>query len=273
MKKKSSKIIIGILLILVVLLGGFIIYDKVLVKDEVEKNNEKEEQSTTETIKKTLTKGQIDEYMNRVPFALEETEKTKDAYSAEKVTLENIEDEFIYGNVFKNTIKTNERPENGVDGFSNEHEQTINGIMVNECAKADAFKSNLKNMYNIENEIKEFYYPAGAVYKAGNYYCNVMGAGSTGILKIYEHVDYSFNNDTLVIREKAAFLFHDLSKQSLEIFKTTSKKELLGTESFETYDSTAYLNHTYIPKANTFKHTFKKNSNGEYYWYSTEIEK
>ncbi len=54
----------------------------------------------------------------------------------------------------------------------------------------------------------------------------------------------------------------------------TSSSENLKIDSTDAYESSREkLMTQYKSKLNTYKHTFKKSENGDYYWVSTEIEK
>ncbi|MCM1142854.1 MAG: hypothetical protein NC453_30170 [Muribaculum sp.] len=126
--------------------------------------------------------------------------------------------------------------------------------------------------WSSKKEIKEFSYPGGRVFKVGDYYCNVVGAGSTSFKKISKLENYYIEKDLLIIEEKAGFVaLKDDNWEIEELYNTTNKDTLLASNGYNECQEECYI-YNYGDKFHTFKHTFKKSSNGNYYWYSTEIE-
>lgn len=277
-KTKNSKgliVCLIILLILVIGMGVFIFYDNFMNKEKTTKEEivKESENKKTEDEIFILTQGELDEYLARVPMSLEEGyDKMNDAYSGVTVKIDDLDTETLYGNVYKNTIITDERPNDGEDGYSKQREETINEVIVQQCVKESDFKSNLKKMYNYEKEITEFSYPGGSVHKVGNYYCNVMGAGSSSFEKVSKLENYYKENDLLIIEEKAGFVkLKDDNWEIEELYDNTKEGTLITSNGINQCQGGCYI-YNYGDKFHTFKHTFKKDSNNNYYWYSTELK-
>jgi hypothetical protein len=95
-------------------------------------------------------------------------------------------------------------------------------------------------------------------------------------------VNYDVKNNQLIVTEKAGFILHGAelgyanSGLPISIDRSYSKDKVVKVikynEKAESYDVAAqdYFDNN-LDKFNTYKHTFKKASDGKYYWYSSEI--
>lgn len=155
-----------------------------------------------------------------------------------------------------------------------------------------------KNIFGIDNiEILPFsYYCISCVLVNGEYSCrnNTGGTGTSNASWEYKYVDYEKNNDEMYIYHKAFYgigevrqtgeysfegvdnylIFNtdDINKYQNEVFDENGNyvidKEhfIAKVKDSDCYDSDKLLDEYGV----TFKSVFKKNSDGEYRWVSTE---
>lgn len=270
----KKNLLIIFLFILSLALIGYISYDKVI--NVATKTKEPIQTKTKEEYKPELTKGQVDYYLSVVPLGLENTENLKDAYIGSKTYIKDIDEETKYGKAYENTYETEERP-----SVSDAHKDlkemmgdTSEENYYNGVVKASDMEKTINNMYNISlNNVDKFEYPGGMIYKSGNYYSVYYGRGAEGIDKVSYNNSYEYKNNDLIIKEKAIFIFEEMGEEQPEqIYTTTSQTEKIGQETYEDSTNKYYMIDKYKDKFTSFKHTFKRNKNGSFYWYSTEVE-
>ncbi len=266
-----KNILITILLIITVGLSAFIAYDKLInvTKTEVKKEDKKEVKETN----KKLTKADVKYYTSMVPFTPEDLDNIKDAYTGQKTTIDDINDETKYSMAFNNTFRTTEKPSK--EDYSKEFLELYGGNAPEEVTdyvnvKASDMEETMKRLYNISlNNVSSFEYPGGRVFKLGNYYCLYMGRGSTGSYKMTDdrqlHYEYD-DNDNLIIAESVLIGFENLETHKIDVYNNTSRTTKIGE--IDDYIEN-YIGNGFVPT--NFKHTFKKNNDGNYYWYSTEV--
>lgn len=99
-----------------------------------------------------------------------------------------------------------------------------------------------------------------------NYVCKrYIGGGIVSPYALYTmYRDYEIDDSNLYIYEKAIFGFDDFEKAYYSDFEYLNKIAELTDKDVETVFKTENDNYTLV-----YKHTFKKNSDGTYYWYST----
>ncbi len=276
-KTKNSKGLVALVIVLILLvigMGSYIIYDKVFNVKESDKVVDKKETKKEEQIK--ISEEELEKYLATVPMVLEddgnESGSNNDAYSGEKSTMETIDKTTtIYPMVFDKTNKV----EDSV--IRNSSDSEVRGF-ANKCTTEEELKNKLKETYDYSELVNEFPYPGGAVKKSSdNLYCTFYGRGAAGLEKVNKIIDYKTDNDELIVLEKAGFVTGEYYE--FEVFKTTKKDESVykykvDENSELTNASSAGKNYIKenIQDFYTFKHTFKKGSNNNYYWYSTEIE-
>ena len=142
-----------------------------------------------------------------------------------------------------------------------------------------------KNIFGIDNiEILSFsYYCISCDLVNGEYNCRnyTGGTGSSNASWEYKYVDYEKNNDEMYIYHKAFWGFNDYLENGNEnyvIFNTDNNEKddlkdyvkndkLIAVVNDFQYDNIDKLLDKY---GVTFKSVFKKNSDGEYRWVSTE---
>ena len=296
-KSKGKKVVIIILVILVLGLAGYISYDKYFYKyfkkaevKEVKDNNKKElknldiESSEVKDLYEKLV-----DYSDGVMYPL------GSVYNSSKTTYNNLNKKALLTKAYddngeisklKDKVTCDEVNENGT------WENTIYGKDGEKCddssislerfniSKTDIQKK-LINIIGIDQEKKIEYisFEPGpsftCTYYNDEYYCydtqggdNNPGNSVTQITKAEKD-----EKGNVYIYDNYILFYHNLDTEKFDVYNTYDKDTKLNT--MEIGDNPESIK-DYITKygdedINTFKHTFKKDSAGNYYWYSTEI--
>jgi len=269
-KKEFSKLILFLVTIIILLIGfigyrEFYFYNLDSSKVEDKENDVKD---TEETVEISVT--EIERYLNYVPL-LEEInyeldyadyyDYNEDAYSGGLKTKNDLNEKLFLANTYVHSEKVNSTELVKMDICGNNIYCEADSYVL-----VDTFEENLENLYNIQDiNYKEFNIAGGGVENTGEYYALGMGRGANKLEKINKYEKYSIDGDNLIIYEKAGFVA-ELEQPS--VFKTTNAIDVI-----KTFDSLEYAKKYIsdnINNFNTFKHVFKKNNVG-YYWYSTEL--
>lgn len=275
-KKINKGIITVIILLILVILSliGYIIYEKIKSDRTLQNSNNITTSSTTTTESNKLSDKEIEEYLSYVPIKPETDlisnyneyyDYDEDAYSGKIENINNINEKLLLAYAYNNAKETNT-------------EEEITSNMCGDSVKCRADKyvletdliSEIKKMYNINTiNSKSFKISGGIVEQNEKYYLAFMNLGASPINKINKILNYEFNNEDLVIYEKAGFIV-DLQGE-ISILKTTNKDDITKEDPYTNKDdATKYIEEN-INEFNTYKHTFKLNENNNYYWYSTEL--
>lgn len=257
-----------ILFILVFFLIALVIYKGFFVDDELSnKNSTTTTTSTTTTLKKeTLSDNEIKKYLGYVPFSL----LHKDAYEEEKTNINTIDKAALLFSVYHNEE---------LQKVTN----NVNNVCANEgCISEIDFNEKLEEMYNvkIDNFDKEYSesdnwmnYETYLILKDGYYF--ELGYGGSKKKSDASNVSYEINNNELIIEEQVGIIVEHAGDVNVYnggvSVKSYSFRGEDGTEN-PNYEQQAeeYVKDN-IDDFNIYKHTFKKNSDGNYYWYSTEV--
>lgn len=275
-KKINKGIITVIILLILVILSliSYIIYEKIKSDRTLQNSNNITTSSTTTTESNKLSDKEIEEYLSYVPIKPETDlisnyneyyDYDEDAYSGKIENINNINEKLLLAYAYNNAKETNT-------------EEEITSNMCGDSVKCRADKyvletdliSEIKKMYNINTiNSKSFKISGGIVEQNEKYYLAFMNLGASPINKINKILNYEFNNEDLVIYEKAGFIV-DLQGE-ISILKTTNKDDITKEDPYTNKDdATKYIEEN-INEFNTYKHTFKLNENNNYYWYSTEL--
>lgn len=277
-KKINKGIITVIILLILVILSliGYIIYEKIK-SDRTLQNSNNIKTSTSTTTKINIIKPsdkEIEEFLSYVPIKPETDlisnyneyyDYDEDAYSGKIENINNINEKLLLAYAYNNAKETNT-------------EEEITSNMCGDTSKCRADKyvletdliSEMKKMYNINTiNSKSFKISGGIVEQNEKYYLAFMNLGAYPINKINKILNYEFNNEDLVIYEKAGFIV-DLQGK-ISILKTTNKNDITKEDPYTNKDDATKYIEKNINEFNTYKHTFKLNENNNYYWYSTEL--
>ena len=288
-KKKSNKGLVAIIIILLIaLLGaiGYICYDKGVFDSLLNKGKPVEEPKQEEKLSE-------EEVMK-----LHETLITKDKeyglYFNNKVTLESISaDDFIpyvtlnyasdnnvkYEGLFaydadtdKYVVKGTQYAKSEIDNYAKE-KYNLN----RELTLSKSNDSNYASLWLYNNKKKLVY---DTINRA--YYFVVNGNDSGTITVASKLLKFEQNGDELYVYDKfvACGNYMEGKGCSISITDITDNKYFIESSNFTgktiNIDDAKNINPDYvidnmIEKLNTYKHTFKKASDGKYYWYSSEI--
>lgn len=129
--------------------------------------------------------------------------------------------------------------------------------------------------YKKVDEINLFALPSNTYYENGYYYRSPFGSGYEPY-DGFEHYDVGFLKEETKDNEKAIYMYYfytimhckndDCTENYWELYKDSDKKEKLA-DNVDDYSS--FLKAT-GNKAVVYKHIYKKNVDGSYYWYSIE---
>ncbi len=300
-KKKSSSIVIIIVVILSVLvlgLGGYIVYDKVLKgndkQEEKEQEDKKEEEKEDNKNSGKLSEGKINKLLVDLPYywfsSVEDEPMKIGLFTNSKVTFDNLNQNVLLSRLTKETSFDNKK-ESSTSCRAALNEQDVKNVLGNyesvvldasHCISLDNLRQISKEMYNNDNfNLKEnelIPIPGGAsiFYKGKVYFYH--GAGATAIKK--QTIDYKYeeSSDELYVYEKMVLFTDGLTYEGNTMKSPCYSDEV--SKSFATIDITSnmwigdtdinYDFSKYNESLKEYKHTFKKNSSGNYYWYSTE---
>ena len=273
-KKINKGIIIVIVLLIIVILSliGYIIYEK--MENEKLKQNQNTTSSTTTTESNKLSDKEIEEYLSYVPIKPETDlindyneyyDYDEDAYSGKIENINNIDEKLLLAHAYDKAKEINTEVEvtSSVCGDTNK-------CRADKYVLETDLISEMKKMYNINTiDTKSFKISGGIVEQNEKYYVAFMNLGASPINKINKILNYEFNNEDLVVYEKAGFIV-DLQGE-ISILKTTNKNDITKEDPYTNRDVAIKYIEENINEFNTYKHTFKLNENDNYYWYSTEL--
>lgn len=197
--------------------------------------------------------------------------RLKNAYQSKKVTIDDLDDELVLGHAFANIeIPVNER------------------IAIDETtpvtawykAKPNRLQDMIKQMYNTEFENKGFVLKGTyGSYEDGMYTFSFGGGGNqyeSGVQNIEEAYE---ENDELYIIDSYLWYSSEHSEDGsnseiLKVYNPANNDYIIKREVISEIDllekEDIYVKENYFSEAPKYKHTFKKNDAGEYYWYSSE---
>lgn len=285
--KGKNKILIAIIILLLlsnVCFIGFIIYDKVNNKDGNEQKDEvKEDQNNDEQ--------KDDEEEQKTNLEVSETEAKKTYYDIihdgeEKIITDGFSFLESYYNdkkvVYTQDIKfgdiigdlhyklPDEKVEHSFKDLSNNKYQDFNKFLISDIKEIYKFYFGEKEEWtNFESG-----YPLGVCNINGDYYeCKFehegFGFEDDGISFLSAFDKYETDSENLYVYEKAVYYYGDSLKGD---FYTSYDDYELKNELVELEQKAPeiLLEPQYRDKFLTYKHTFKQNSDGTFYLYSTE---
>lgn len=212
------------------------------------------------------------------------TNQEKLVYRNTKVTEKDLNNQLKLITIFKNVSKNDVSETKSVTdeyGYTTEHTYYKKEKIENIAKKI--FGNNV----SITHESCEAYLTQAIDFKNGEYDCyEYQGGGDTPWeMSTSEIISAEQKGNELYIYDKYVHIYgnasssnydiYDSSDKSLKIAENVSLNKIVNNASSSsgTYSSKAIINNLETitnNKIKTFKHTFKKNSDGTYYWYSSE---
>lgn len=298
----STVILAFIILILIIVIVGlvYINFSKKTNNDNKTENinniEEKNDSMQIENItnnqvsekekKLDINSEQIAKLYNYIPVANNEgvtnendstTDKT--AYQSKKIQLEDLSTKYLLLSAFRQTTVKN-----------SDKNQTKEGMSVNSgyySFDGNILQNKAKEMYgkNIENKDFQITLSESCTYdKTNNKYLvsNGGGGATTYIYNIRELEDAIEKDDNIYIIDKYMQLECNAEKGTHILYNTSDNAKIIkewNTSEWNKLSKNEYyadktdiesIKNKYSSEMKKYKHTFKKNDQGIYYWYSTE---
>ena len=292
-KNKNTGLIITVIALVIVIFGliGYISYDKLLSS----KTNTNEEGNTkSETIETKLTEEEVKELHKN----LVSVNKVKGFYFKDKVTIDTVTPEQLLPYILLNYAK-----EKGIDDFTRDlqcHLYQVNcehgqPYSINKADIDNYIKStfNTTRVFTINDSDTHMLgiNTASYVYDKdeNKYYLGMIPGGTIDNFLIYtKFIKYEQENDNVYIYDNAFIASDSCYLNSIDSSSpflgvngcySGGAMELSPEDQIKNEQAASYAKKKdsifidYESNINTYKHTFKKASNGNYYWYSSEIVK
>ena len=301
----STVILCFIIFILVIAMAGMYFYynkqddsNKIETKVEETINNniEKKEtianninentvitNNTSKTEELDINSELVKKLYNYVPLLGNDSPKFANAYQDNKITIDNMDEKYMIAYAFEKLelSGTDKLP------YENEDGTKLDPSTGWYCFYPTLLRNKEKEMYGKDIADQSVVYGNGTTYLTynnGKYFYSSGGNGGNewhmgikNIEKSYKQSDLLYIEDKyLTLEEKydennnmtnyKLYTSANCSKLVEIVDNTIAKKieKLMGEEI-----ATEIINN-YNAKMKKYKHTFKKNSDGSYYWYSTE---
>lgn len=243
-----------------------------------------EDTNATSTIKKIDINSsevqQLYKYIMKVNPSQEEL-----VYRNTKVTEKDLNNQLKLATVFENITRNDaSKIKNVTDSYGS----TTEHVYYSKNTIENMTKKIFGNTASIKHETYEGLLAQAKEYKNGEYDCYEYqgGGGYLWILSCSDLINAEQNGDEIYIYDRYVHIFeNDVSGNSCTIYDSSDKSNIIATNvdsntflknaktTTDEYSSKVIidnLNTITNNKIKTFKHTFKKNTNGSYYWYSTE---
>ena len=231
--------------------------------------------NTGETAKLTelnIGSDQITKLYKYIP-ALDSDLIEKNAYQSTKITMNNLTSDYLLKNAFKN-LELKDSDKKTFDSSTTD---------VSDMYRFDAslLQSKVKEMYgtNIDNQDFRISASEQCGYENGEYVYSVGGASSEDIRNIRKIQKAYSDDESLYIEDSYLCLKivdNDDSSYAKLFISSDSSNSLFDLDNLnELYSMnndklSSYICNKYGSSMASYKHTFKKASDGSYYWYSTE---
>lgn len=282
-KKQINGIVLLLIVILVVgnvIFGGLFFYEKYFNENKKVNVNETNKNGGTDSneIKKELldiSSSIVKDVYNIIP-SYDGLVAYLSAYQSSKMSVDNIDHEFLRAFAF--TKLDGNMPKLPHPSLGEDAEAEIEEGWYSFDAKY--LRDKMLELYNKKIEDGDFNvsFSAGVTYQNGKYN-HAVGGGSSFYSRVERQIEEAYvMNDELVIEDEYLYvLYGDIDgsgKTKVEIYDSSDKKnKLLDEQVDENIMEEKNLNKL-ISKCESqkkkYKHTFKKNDKGNYYWVSTE---
>ena len=272
-KGKGATLVIILLIIIILGLVGYIYYtssimpkDNKKVEEKVESTEEKE--IISDELKNDLLSIIPEDYNRFTDYFIESI------YGVDKVLSKDVNKELLYEMAYRTINPTTEKE---VLNSETDH--------MWDCGDKEQFDKALKNMYNIEAEIVDEpqidEVESLKIYPMKDKVCRgLQGAGSDTRFLISSTYDYKKKDENIELYQYVLFgdcvqeesicdgyIIYADAKYKNELDKIVTKDAFAGKNTIEYFNN---FMSKYYNQAAKYKHTFKPNDDGGYYWYSTE---
>ena len=200
---------------------------------------------------------QVKKLYNYIP-AFNTNKISINAYQDRKISKENLPIEFLLENAFRN-LEIEEK----------DKEYTPEGSWY--YFNSNTLQNKVKEFYGeeIENKSFEIGYGSQCNYENGKYMYS-SGGGSDEILENIRNIKKAYlENDNLYIEDSYMILI-EKAEEEAKLYTSSERTELIDSKDAKNENDIKDFKNKNISKMKDYKHTFKKNADGNYYWYSTE---
>lgn len=275
---KSTTLVIVMLIIVILGLAGLVFYQNKLLDKEREKaNSNKVDNPTCEVEQNKFCEVGLNNYLKMVPYLQEYNSDAgyeemydydEDAYTGKLVTANDLNEKLLLAHAYRHAERSNRR-------ISINHPSCGNNMCIaDRYVEEKTFKETVKDMYNIDTiKFDSFNTNVGYVTLSEGYYVALAARGFTPVHKYNKLIRYEVKDNNLVVYEKV--LFAASVSAVTYVLKTTNSdlSTSLIQPTLGNYDEAEKYILDNLDSGNTYKHTFKVNSGGNYYWYSSELVK
>ena len=276
--KKEIKISLGtvicifiIFVLIIALLGMWYYNNKNIVNNsnkisETKNDKQEEIENRNEANELNLNSELITELYSYIPV-ISSNKIEENAYQSNLVTKEDLETEYLLACAFKklNLLDNQKQPSELVEEWY--------------TFDAEILQEKVKQIYGekLENKSFDIGYGKGCSYENGKYLYGFGGGSGERVYSIRKIQKAYQEDDNLYIEDRYMIFKSDVDTSKAEIYNASDDRATLianldfeKTTSMENEKLEKELIMQYENEMQIYKHTFKKNDNGEYYWYSTE---
>ena len=277
-KKKNKGLIVLVVILILIILGlvGYIMYGTNVVYKHF-----KAEESTTQKDEETVISNELtNELLDKVPYSdhvIDYENKDLVPYYNDKYIVSDIDEKLLIYEAYNAAVNTSY-----IDTFEKGDFPT--GTGGGKCIKLANLNDFLKEDYNItiKGETKEFESPELGIvamfYMSEEDICLVPQEGGMVSSYITSKLDKArYNGDDIELYTTVLFNYTAWNGETIDHTLTSDPeyKNILEKFTEKETDSDISLNNEklfqkYYNQGSKYKHTFKLNDDGSYYWYSTE---
>lgn len=271
----STVILIFIIFILIIAIVGIIMYynTKKIDKGNIIEDTQIDYSGTENKIEEkelsefNINDTRIKKMYECIPM-IDSNKISKNAYQDLKVTKEDLTTEFLLECAYSKL------------DLSEEDKQPIDGMTIDSgwyTFDADLLQEKVKEMYGtkIKNVSFEIGYGKSCSYQnSNNKYFYSVGGGSAEELINIRNIEKAYEEEDNIYIEDRYMVFEGTDSK-YKLYTSSDNKKLIDdidssilTKTNE--DIITELKNKYNSSMRKYKHTFKKGSDGNYYWYSTE---
>lgn len=292
-EKPKKRIVLKMLLMLIIgiLLGGgawYLIDSNIIKKDDDNKTNDTKEVKEEKLESLDVNSELVTNLLSYIPgknmvFDTIKLNEERSIYLDKKVTISDMKDAVILYTVVNNGLSNkgriydDETMEVYEEGYVDENGSTI----CDWCAySGELVQNKVRELYGdfskVDNQDFSYYEESCRYSEAKDYYyCENGGGGPRpdNITKVYKAEE---SDDAIYIYEKYLFLSNDWDEDDITILSRTLWDNILMQNKIDSWNkeedtkTTEEIMTKYESQASLYKHTFKKNKDGNYYYYSTE---
>lgn len=275
-KKKNKGLIVLVVILILIILGlvGYIMYGQNIV------NNGQKDENTSEKAEEAIISDELtSELLDKVPYfdhVINYENKDLVPYYNDKYIVSDIDKELLIYEAYNTAVNTSY-----IETFEKSNFPT--GVGSGKCIKIVNLNDFLERDYNIKinGETKEFEVPdtslTGMIYMTADDICLVPQEGGMFESYIKSKLDNAkYNGDDIELYTTVLFnnvqwngTTHDHILTSDPEYKNVLEKFTEKETDLEINRNNEELFQKYYNQGTKYKHTFKLNKTG-YYWYSTE---